>query len=398
MKAYFFVAVVLLWVGQNAHELLAQTKRPARAISTSRTKKPAATAKKTTASKKSAGAVKRAAVPIRKKKPRYKPAPPVDPTEGDNIDGEDLEIRRAAVDALGTLNGSVVVVDPTNGRVLTMVNQKLALTGGYTPCSTIKLMTSLAALTENVVSKETFIPTGRRTGFNMTNALAKSDNQYFSILGNRLGFERVTRYAQMLGLGELAGLNIAGERPGTVPPEPPKWGGVGMMTSFGEGFQVTPLELAALVSAVANGGTLYYLQYPRTPADVENFAPKVKRTLELAPNGIEDIKAGMRGAVDFGTARRANYDPNEPILGKTGTCTDFKVSTHMGWFGSFNEVNHHQLAVVVMLTGTKTVNGPVAAGVAGAVYRRLSEKRYFAGDNPLERKTSFPEIVTSYPR
>jgi len=322
----------------------------------------------------------------------------VDPTEGDNIDGEDLEIRRAAVDALGTMNGSVVVVDPSNGRLLTMVNQKLGLTGGYTPCSTIKLMTSLAALTEHVVSRETFVPTGRRMGFTMTNALAKSDNQYFSILGNRLGFERVSKYAQMLGLGELAGLNIHGEKPGTVPQEPPKWGGVGMMTSFGEGFQVTPLELAALVSAVANGGTLYYLQYPRSQDDIDNFAPKVKRTLDLAPNGIEDIKMGMRGAVEFGTARRANYDSAEPILGKTGTCTDFKVSTHMGWFGSFNEVNHHQLVVVVMLTGTKSINGPVASGVAGAIYRRLSEQRYFASDRAGGGKTNLPEIVTSYPR
>src|SRR5690348_8863845 len=73
-----------------------------------------------------------------KKKPVYKPAPPVDPTEGDNVDGDDLLVRRAAVDALGTLNGSVVVVDPSSGRVLTMVNQKLALKGGFIPCSTIK--------------------------------------------------------------------------------------------------------------------------------------------------------------------------------------------------------------------------------------------------------------------
>ena len=106
----------------------------------------------------------------------------------------------------------------------------------------------------------------------------------------------------------------------------------------------------------------------------------------------------MRGAVDFGTARRAYYDAGEPILGKTGTCTDFRVSTHMGWFGSFNEVNHHQLVVVVMLTGTKSVNGPVASGVAGAIYRRLSEQRYFASDRPTERKTNLPEIVTTYPR
>jgi penicillin-binding protein 2 len=381
MKAYLVVALLLGGLVHAVSGLAAQT----------RTSGKTSTSKSKTVARTSA---------LRKKKatPKYKPAPPVDPTEGDNVDGEDLEIRRAAVEAIGTLNGSVVVVDPTNGRILTMVNQKLALQPGFTPCSTIKLMTSVAALGEHVVSRETFVPTGRRTGFNLTNALAHSDNQYFSILGNRLGFERVTKYAQMLGLGELAGLNIPGERAGTVAAEPPKWGGVGMMTSFGEGFQVTPLELAALVSAVANGGTLYYLQYPRTAEEVEGFQPKVKRILDLKQERLEDIKSGMRGAVDFGTARRANYDPTEPILGKTGTCTDFRVSTHMGWFGSFNEVNHHQLAVVVMLTGTKTINGPVASGVAGLVYKKLSEQRYFVANGSGDRKTNLPEIITTYVR
>jgi penicillin-binding protein 2 len=123
----------------------------------------------------------------------------------------------------------------------------------------------------------------------------------------------------------------------------------------------------------------------------------VKRTIDVAPNLLEDVKTGMRGAVDFGTARRAYYDPSEPILGKTGTCTDFRVSTHMGWFGSFNEVNHHKLVVVVMLTGTKSVNGPVASGVAGAVYRRLSEQRYFIADGTSPKKDGLPEIVTSCP-
>src|SRR4051794_34900372 len=203
----------------------------------------------------------------------------------------------------------------------------------------------------------------------------------------------------MLGVGELAGLDIPGEQAGSVAAEPPKWGGVGMMTSFGEGFLMTPLELTGLLSAIANGGTLYYLQYPRTAEEIEHFSPKVKRTLEVAPNSIGDVKFGMRGAVDYGTARRANYDPTEPILGKTGTCTDFRVSTHMGWFGAFNEVNHHQLVVVVMLTGTKTVSGPVAAGVAGAVYRKLSSERYFAVASTAGggTKDQLPEIVTTYP-
>jgi cell division protein FtsI/penicillin-binding protein 2 len=153
-----------------------------------------------------------------------------------------------------------------------------------------------------------------------------------------------------------------------------------MMTAYGENILMTPLELAALLSSIANGGKLYYLQYPRNELEADELQPALKRSLELAPNGIADVKVGMRGAVDFGTARRAGYASDEPILGKTGTCTDFRMSNHMGWFGSFNEVDHHQLVIVVMLLGTKTVSGPVASGVAGAIYRTLSEQRYFMAD------------------
>ncbi|HUI55173.1 MAG TPA: penicillin-binding transpeptidase domain-containing protein [Bryobacteraceae bacterium] len=326
-----------------------------------------------------------------------KPPPPVDPTAGDDVDGDDLTVRRAAVTALGTTNGSVVVADPTTGRILSFVNQKLGLKAGFTPCSTIKLVTALAALNEHIVERETNVRLSRYVSFNLTTAIAHSNNPYFATLGNRLGFERVTRYAQMLGLGEKAGLDIPGEQSGTIAPEPPRYGGVGLMTSFGEGFLVTPLELAGLLSAIANGGTLYYLQYPRSTDEIDHFTPRVKRPLEIAPSDIEDIKVGMRGAVDFGTARRAGYDATEPILGKTGTCTDFNSSSHMGWFGSFNEVGKHQLVVVVMLAAVnKSVSGPVAAGVAGAIYRNLSEQRYFAMDSP-DGRPALPQIITTTP-
>ena len=341
----------------------------------------------------------KAATTTRKKvvKKAVKNPPPVDPTDGDNVDGDDLTVRRAAVGALGTTNGSVLVVDPNSGRVLTMVNQKLGLKAGFTPCSTIKLVTALAALSEHVVERDTVIRLSRAASFTLTTALAHSNNPYFATLGNRLGYERVAHYAQMLGLGERAGLDIAGEQPGTIVPEAPKYGGVGMMTSFGEGFLVTPLELGAMLSAIANGGTLYYLQYPRRSEEIDHFAPKVKRPLELAPNGIADVKVGMRGAVDFGTARRAGYDSNEPVLGKTGTCTDFSSSSHMGWFGSFNDVGRHQLVVVVMLAAiTKSVSGPVAAGVAGVIYRSLSEQHYFTTDES-EVKPILPQIIVTKP-
>jgi cell division protein FtsI/penicillin-binding protein 2 len=331
-------------------------------------------------------AVKRRAASIRR-------VAPVDPTEGDNVDGDDLTIRRAAVAALGTQNGSVVVADPTSGRILTIVNQKLALKSGFIPCSTIKLVTALAALSEKLITPYTFLYTARYTSYNLTTALARSNNPYFAKLGTWLGFDRVLEYAQMLGLGEKAALDLPAEEAGEVPETPPP-GGVGMMTSFGTGFQMTPLQLAGLLSAVANGGTLYYLQYPRTPSEIENFLPRVKRTLQIAPRDIEDIKMGMRGAVDFGTAKRAN-DPTETILGKTGTCTDFKSSSHMGWFGSFNEVGFHKLVVVVMLASTGKTGGGVAAGVAGSIYRSLSEQRYFAENRP--GNLAPPEVLVSAP-
>jgi len=70
---------------------------------------------------------------------------------GDHVDGEDLAVRRAAVEALGPYNGSVVAVDPATGRVLSMVNQKIATGSGFQPCSTIKVSVALAGLSEKVI-------------------------------------------------------------------------------------------------------------------------------------------------------------------------------------------------------------------------------------------------------
>jgi cell division protein FtsI/penicillin-binding protein 2 len=291
------------------------------------------------------------------------------------------------------MNGAVVAVDPTNGRVLSIVNQKLALKSGFVPCSTIKLVTALAALSDGIIERDTSVHVGRYTSFNLTSAIAHSNNPFFQRLGNQLGYDRVTHYARMLGLGEKAGIGISGEEPGSWPEKAPSAGGVGMMTAYGENILMTPLELAALLSSIANGGKLYYLQYPRTAEEAEDLQPTLKRALDLAPNGISDVKIGMRGAVDFGTARRAGYASDEPILGKTGTCTDFRVSSHMGWFGSFNEVDHHRLVIVVMLLGTKTVSGPVASGVAGAIYRSLSEQRFFMAD--ARPGPDLPEVLFS---
>ncbi len=299
-----------------------------------------------------------------------------DSTSGDNVDGDDLTVRRAAVEALGPFNGSVVAVDPTTGRILTMVNQKLALSGGFQPCSTVKVSVALAALQEKLIDRNTRIHLYGRTKMALTEALAHSNNYYFANLGVQLGYDRFNYYARLFGYGETAGLDIPGERPGYFPPAPPKNGGMGMLTSFGEEISQTPLELAALISAVANGGTLYYLQYPRTQDEIDRFAPRVKRELEIK-DLIPDIKPGMEGAVDYGTARRAHQD--EVIMGKTGTCSEGR--THLGWFGSFNDSGPNKLVVVVLLTGGRPSIGPMAASVAGDVYRHLAQENYFAANH-----------------
>jgi penicillin-binding protein 2 len=301
-----------------------------------------------------------------------------DQFSGDVVTGEDPVVRQAAVDALGDMNGTAVVIDPSNGRILAMVNQKLALSPGAEPCSTIKITVAMAALSEGIVSRDTMV---QLPGFrmNMTQALAKSNNLYFEELGRELGFERVRHYANQFGLGELAGYNIPGEQLGVYPDHAiaASEGGVGKMCSFGQGVSMTPLQLGAYVASLANGGTLYYLQHPTTPADIAAFAPRVKRTLDIA-KFVPDLQDGMAGAVEYGTARRLRSSFTEfPVFGKTGTCSN--EGTRFGWFASYSESPQGSLVTVFFLEGGRPTFGPRAAELTGAFYRNLWDHNYFVG-------------------
>jgi len=300
-----------------------------------------------------------------------------DITEGDVIAGEDPVVRQAAIDALGNMNGTVLAIEPTSGRILAMVNQKLALSSGAQPCSTIKLSVALAALSEGLVTKQTEVRLGSRSRMNMTQALAHSNNAYFEALGRQLGFEKVSYYAHQFGLGELAGYGVQGEQLGIYPEAeiPTTLGGVGKMCSFGEGISMTPLQLGALVSAIANGGTLYYMQHPNRPEDVANFQPRIKRHLDIAEL-IPEISDGMAGAVSYGTARSVKLNFNEEeILGKTGTCS--KAGTRFGWFASYANTEVGRIVTVVFLEGGRPTFWPKAAEIAGRMYRGLYDHDFF---------------------
>jgi penicillin-binding protein 2 len=300
-------------------------------------------------------------------------------TSGDVSIGEDPVVRAAAIEALGNMNGTVLAIDPSSGRILAMVNQKLALSAGAEPCSTIKVAVALAALKEGLIKSDTPVNLGGHYSVDLTHALARSINLYFEVLGRAMGFERVKHYANEFGLGELAGYNIPGEQLGVYPDKelPAAAGGVGRMCSFGESISMTPLQLGALVSAVANGGTLYYLQHPTTQADVDDFQPKVKRLLDIK-DVIPEILPGMQGAVNFsdGTARslRTNFE-QFPVFGKTGTCSD--NGTRFGWFVSYGDAPTGRIVTVVFLEGGKPTFGPKAAELTGAFYRAMYDRSYF---------------------
>jgi cell division protein FtsI/penicillin-binding protein 2 len=192
-----------------------------------------------------------------------------------------------------------------------------------------------------------------------------------------MGFDTVSRYARLLGLGELAGYGLPDEHPGAFPMEAPKKGGVARMSSFGEGIQITPFQLASLTSAFANGGTLYYLQYPRTLEEQQQFAPRIKRKLDIEPL-LSELREGMLAAVLYGTAK-SSFDRfgEEQPLGKTGTCSD--DSSRIGWFTSYADQLNPRISLVVLLRGnTHRVMGPTAAEIAGRIYRKLRERNYFA--------------------
>jgi cell division protein FtsI/penicillin-binding protein 2 len=272
---------------------------------------------------------------------------------------------------LGNWNGSLVVVNPNNGRVLSIVNQKLALSSGFTPCSTFKPVVALAALREGIITPKTRLYVGGRQRMDVTEALARSNNVFFQKLGEMLGFQRLAEYAHDFGLGEKTSDDIPGESAGRFPTAPPKEGGVGYLAYYGRDIEVTPLQMAAIISAVANGGTLYELQYPRTADELSQFQPQARRHLDDLAQYLPEIKGGLEAAVLYGTARLA-YDPDMQIYGKTGTCSE--DGARLGWFVSYAQDQQPKYVAVVLLRGGRLVFGPHAAEIAGHFYREVLHK------------------------
>jgi len=287
----------------------------------------------------------------------------------DSTIGEDLEVRRAAVEALGHHAGTVVVMDPKTGRVYTVVNQDWALRRGFKPCSTIKLVTGVAGISEKVIAPIETVSDGGRYKIDLTDALAYSNNTYFQHVAGEVGFDKMISYAKEMGLGEKTGINYVNEYSGHLPLFKSGFA-LNRMGSHGDDFEVTAIQLATLVSAMSNGGKLLTPHLPQTVQENTTFKTEVRRKVNVENDTWKRMLPGMIGAVNYGSGRKA-YRPEQTVAGKTGTCIG--QGAWLGLFTSYAPVVNPKLAVVVITRGTDAHNH-LPAAIAGNIYHSLSPR------------------------
>ena len=284
----------------------------------------------------------------------------------DVTDGEDLNVRAAAINALGSHAGSVVVMEAQTGKVLTIVNQDWAVRSSIRPCSTIKLVTGVAGLNEGVISKEDGSIRNTATRRNLDDAVAFSDNGYFQRVGSNLGNTKLVQYGKDLGLGEQTGLNMPGEVTGRLPYN----NNNARIYSHGDDTEVSTIQLAVMVSAITNGGHRVLPRIPRNDIEKTKFQTFYKANVELPQQNVRRMIPGMMGAAEYGTAHHG-MDQTLGVAGKTGSCID--KGSWVGLFASVAPIEKPKYSVAVITRGPGE-RGKYAAAVAGQVYRSLSQQ------------------------
>ena len=287
----------------------------------------------------------------------------------DDISGEDPEVRRVAVNALGNHAGTVVVMDPNSGRIYSAVNQEWAFRRGFKPCSTIKLVTGLAGLNEKVIETADTTAVSDRYRIDLTDALAYSNNTFFQHISREIGFEKMVNYAKVMGLGQKTGVNVPNEYAGHLPMDQNSIS-LSRMGSHGDDFEVTPVQLATLVSAMSNGGRLLSPFIPKTSQEENRAKGKVRSQLNIESEYLRRMVPGMVGAVNYGSGKKA-YDPLQTVAGKTGTC--ISNGSWVGLFTSYAPLANPRLAVVVIARGSDG-RKHFPAAVAGQIYRELGPR------------------------
>ena len=263
-------------------------------------------------------------------------------TAAANAELVDQRLQRAAILALGDRRGTVIVMDPQTGRVRALVNPEIAFAENYPLGSAIKPFTALAALRSGVIDEDTrtlchekysheaFQTTCSHphdlSPLNPTEAIAYSCNYYFSTVGEHLKETSFTSTLSEFGFGRKSGVNANAEVAGQL--QRSAWR---PQNAIGEGsyLQATPIQVINAYVALLNGGHLFTPRIAK-PAD---FAAAVQANVEIKDRDRELIVKGMRGAVRYGSAEKANlYSLPVYIFGKTGTATEIDGFRTHGWF------------------------------------------------------------------
>ena len=252
-----------------------------------------------------------------------------------------------------------------------------AITGEYPPGSTFKIVTGTAALTEGVVSPEELIndtgrhwiiPKGNAEGealglINFRQAMAHSDNVYFYEMGNRLGIDRLEKYARMFGLGKTTGIDLPYEASGLVANrkykelnfEDGEWYlSETFDAAIGQGFNlVTPLQAAMLMGEIAADGKRFrphVVQRIVGPdgKTVKEFKPELLSTLDVTPSVLKLVQDGLHDVTKYGTAASSFQGFNIDIAGKTGTAENPHGRDH-GWFVAYGPFDNPTIVVAVIV-------------------------------------------------
>src|SRR5262245_22314030 len=256
----------------------------------------------------------------------------------------DAALQKIAEDSLGEREGAVIVIDPHNGRLRTVVNPHLAFEQTFPPGSAIKPFTALAALRAGLVNREYHHRCRTRyvhddfeivcshpvsnSPFGLSQALAYSCNDFFARLSERLSEGAFNSTLGAFGFGEKTGVN-ANESRGELPRG--EWGA---RDALGESdhLLVTPVQLITAYAALVNGGHLYR---PQQSID-HNLIPQERLRLNIAPEHRAALIEGMRGSVKYGTASKAGLGSLPGyVFGKTGTSTSSVRWRTQGWFVGF---------------------------------------------------------------
>ncbi len=311
---------------------------------------------------------------------------PADPASNE----VDQQLQRAATFALGDRRGTIIVMDPQTGRVRAVVNPDLAFTKAFPPGSAVKPFTALAALRSGVIDEDSRTRCQEKFAhhafqitcshprdlppLNPVEALAYSCNYYFSTVGERLAENDFTSTLGQFGFGKKTGVNVDREESGEL-----KRGEWRPQNAIGEGsyFQATPIQMIAAYSALVNGGHLFVPQY----SQADGFVTTTRSDIAIDDNERELLIKGMRGAVRYGSAEKANlYGLPLYVFGKTGTATEIDGFRTHGWFvgfaaqpgtnaGAESEAKNIKFAVLVFLARG---HGFEAAEVSRSIFNEFA--------------------------